>query len=297
MKIILVATGAKGRNVVFVDNALNVYPLEEAVRLAKAGKLENVYVVQKGSGVYLRTSRNVPRKNQLEHVAVSAQQLHIATSGLRHAPSIPPALTRYLELYERSLEEKGGPFIASGGRLRILTQAVKEKLTTHRDSIFDAARRFDVDPHLLGAILIDEIAQFTPFEDVLAELAVFFVGRNASAGIAQVKVETARGLIQNGYYNPNPSDPKLSPQRIKNASRAHLYRYIKEPKHSIFFASARMRALTDEWKKFVDLSYRPEIIATLYHLPYKPPHRNPEANPRGLQISSEFYQFAKAWLR
>ena len=65
----------------------------------------------------------------------------------------------------------------------------------------------------------------------------------------------------------------------------------------MFFAAARMSALTDEWKKFIDLSARPEIIATLYHLPYKNPHGTPEANARGLQITEEFYQLAKEWFK
>lgn len=63
------------------------------------------------------------------------------------------------------------------------------------------------------------------------------------------------------------------------------------------FAVARMRALIDEWRRFVDLSQRPEIIATLYHLPYKKPHADPRPNDRGLQIVKEFYPLAKNWIQ
>ena len=58
-----------------------------------------------------------------------------------------------------------------------------------------------------------------------------------------------------------------------------------------------MRELTDKWKKFVDLGERPEIVATLYSRKERQPQGNPQPNERGLQISDEFYQLAKEWLR
>jgi hypothetical protein len=110
-------------------------------------------------------------------------------------------------------------------------------------------------------------------------------------------METARNLIKKGIYNPNPSDTRLSPTNIKKTSRAHLYQYVKKPKHSIFFAAARMRALVDEWLPFVDISKKPEIVAALYSLKYRRPHARPQPNDRGLQIASEFYTLAEEWLR
>ena len=299
MKIILVVTGEKGKNVVFISDALRIFSFEEAVRLAKQGRLKGIHPASRKGTVYLRSSRNVPKKKQLEQISVSPKKLLDVASGLKNAPSISPALVRYLQMYETSLKEKGGPFISIDGSPRILTQAVKEELEPHGKRIFDAAKQFTVDPYLLGAIIMDEVARFTPFEDIGEALAAFFVGYNASGGIAQVKVETARGLIQGGYYNPLPSDPKLSSHNIKKASRSHLYAYVKQPKHSISFAAARMRELIDRWSVAVDISKQPEIIATLYHLKDqdKPPHPNPKANERGLQISNEFYQYAKKWLK
>ena len=297
MKIILVATGAKGKNVVFVSDTFQSYSLEEAVKLVKEGKFENVYVVKGKSGTYLRTSRNVPKKERLEQLAVSSRQLFAAASGLRSAPSTPPTLNRYLQLYEASLREKGGPFITPvDGWVRILTQEAKEKLQPHRQFIFEAAGKFKVDPYLLAAIIIDEIARFAPWEPITDPLFGYFLGITASAGIAQVKIDTARGLIKSGYYNPNPDDPELSSQKIGKTSRRHLYEYVKKPRHSIFFAAARMRGLIDTWKKFADLSATPEIVATLYSL-YKDPHADPKPNERGLQIAGEFYEFAKDWLQ
>ena len=296
MKIIFVATGAKGKNVVFVSDTLQSYSLGEAVRLTKEGEFGNVYVVNGRGGEYLRTSRSAPKKEQLEQLAVSSRQLFTFAQDTRYAVSTP-AIARYLQLYQHTLEKGGGPLIVINGNATITKQDAKDKLQPHKKVIFDAAEKFNVDPYLLSAIIIDEIARFGPFEDITDPLAGYFIGINTSAGIAQVKTETARELIQDGYYNPNPDDPKLAPSKIKKTFRMDLYEYIKQPKHSIFFATARMRELIDKWKKFIDLSARPEIIATLYHLPYKNPHGAPEANARGLQITEEFYQLAKEWLK
>lgn len=135
MKIILVTTGAKGRNVVFVSDTLEVYPLEEAVRLARAEKFENVYAVKKGSGVYLRTSRTVPKKERLEQLAVSSRQLFAYAHDTRFAVSTP-ALARYLQLYEHTLQKDGGPFIIIKGKVKITKAAAKMR------SVIDGWKKF-----------------------------------------------------------------------------------------------------------------------------------------------------------
>ncbi len=296
MKIILVATGANGRNVVFVSDTLQSYSLEEATKLAKSGQFANVYVVKGNNGDYLRTSRSVPKKEQLEQISVSSHQLFAYAQDTRSAFSTP-AFDRYLQLYQHTLENDGRPLIVTfDGKGRITKDAAKEKLRLHQEIIFDAAKKFKIDPYLLGAIIIDEIARFGLIEGIMDPLLGYFIGLNASAGVAQIKIDTARGLMQTGYYNPNSNDQKLLPDKVGKTPRAYLYQYIKEPKHSIFFAAARMRSLIDEWKKYANLNERPEIIATLYSM-YKSPHTHPEANERGTQIAEEFYQIAKMWLQ
>lgn len=298
MKIILVVTGAKGKNVVFVDDELKAHSLEEAIQLAKAGKLENVYAVQKVGGVYLRSSRNVPKKVQLEQLSISSHQLFKfaddAGVALSHL-----AFSRYLQLQERTqVRRENLPFIAIDGIAKISKRKVRATLKAQEGLILGAAKQFAVDRYLVGAILIDEIARFAPIEDMLEKLAVFYIGKNVSAGIAQVKMETARSLIQDGYYDPDPTDPKLSRNKVKAASRGELYEYVRQPKHSIFFAAAHVRSLIDHWKKFVDLNKRPEIIATLYSIGRgKPPHSNPQPSKRGVQIAGEFYRLAQKWIR
>lgn len=295
MKIVLVATNAQGKNLVFVSDALQAYSLQEAIRLAKKGELENIYQVHRGTGVYLRTKFGVPKAEHLEALAVSSHQLFASLDDINYAVTTP-ALGRYLRLYKGAVVQDQ-PYIRIAKRPDVVKKFVKVKLQPHRDLIFAVAKKFSIDPCLLGAIIIDEIVRLIPFEEIADKLLVSFVGANTSAGIAQVKMDTARGLISAGYYNPNPHDSKLSPKNIGKTSRAHLYQYVKGPKHSIAFAAAKMRALADEWKEFADLGKTPEIIATLYHLSHRNPRAYPDPDDRGLQIVEEFYPLAKEWLR
>jgi len=295
MKIILVATNSQGKNLVFVTDTLQACSLQEALQLAKEKKLENVYPVQGSTGAYLRTNRGAIKKEQLDRISISSYQLFSLPDNLNYAVSTP-AFDDYWLLYQHSLKKGEGPFIVIDGHALITKERAKGKLQPHGNLVFVAAKRFDVDPYLLGAIIVDEIARMAPFEEIRDVLTGQFIGINTSAGIAQVKTDTARGLIQSGYYNPNPDDPQLSKEKIGKTSRSHLYTYVVQPKHSIFFAAARMRALIDEWQKFIDISKKPKIIATLYSKKHVDPHPNPKANDRGLQIANEFYKLAQEYL-
>ena len=77
----------------------------------------------------------------------------------------------------------------------------------------------------------------------------------------------------------------------------HLFNYLIQPKYNIFFASAFIRSLINEWSKKIDLTKRPEIIATLYHRGYVASHSDPGPDERGNQIAEEFHTLAKRWIQ
>jgi len=295
MKIILVTTDTRRKNLVFVSEELKSFSLEEAIDLAQDGKIEGVCAVNRSAGTYLRTKPSVPKSEEFETLSITGRNLLSYAQDARHAVSTP-ALSRYVELYLASLKE-GKLFIKPVGRPKVLTAAVKEKFTPHRSYIFAAAKKFDIDPKLLGAIIIDEIARLAPFEEIINALEAHIVGLNVSIGIAQVKIDTAHDLIKKGVYHPNPDDMKLPFKRLTNASRAYLYVYLIQPKHNIFFAAGFIRFVIDFWKVEINLAKRPEIIATLYHQGYGKPHPKPESDERGEQITKEFYRLSKRWLR
>jgi hypothetical protein len=189
------------------------------------------------------------------------------------------------------------PFIIPVGQKKVIIADIKSKFIPHISLIITVAKEFDVDRYLLGAILIDEIARMHPFEPIIDLLGVKIIGINVSVGVAQVKLETANSLIKMGLYNPNPDDKELPFSRaLSNKNREYLYQYVIRPKHNIRFAAAYIRDLINVWTKKIDLSKRPEIVATLYAMGYGVPKINPQSNKRGDQIATEFYALAKKWL-
>ena len=288
MKIILVVTDSRKKNLIFVTNKFQTLSLDEAINLAKDNKIEGVHVVGRSSSTYLRTDKRVPKSWELESLSIPG---YLLTSS----PINIPAVNDFLKLYHESLRKDMNLLRLENGQLAPVEQ-VKVKLASHRNSIFDAAKKFDIDPYLIGSILIDEIARFIPYENIYEKLKGDVVGFNASVGVGQVKIDTAYGLIKAGYYNPNPNDSKLSFKRLNQGTRRYLYNYLTDPKHNIFFVAAKIRQLIDEWQKFIDLKKKPEIIATLYSRSYKAPHSDPKPNDRGLQIVEEFYILANEYL-
>lgn len=293
-KIILVATDNQGKNLVFVDDLLQAYPLEKAIELAKGGKLDNVCIAKRSGVLYLRTKPNTPAQNRLDKISISSYRLFSSVDNIDNA-LLFPGFKNYWQKYQSALSKEGADYIIIDGHSRIDKEAVKTKLQPCKDLIFEAAKKFNIDPYILAAIIIDEIARFGPIENITDPLKVYFLGINASMGIAQVKIETARSLIKSDYYNPDPD--KLSPNNIDKISRQQLCPYVEQLKNNIYFTAAKIRSLIDEWKKSVDLNKRPEIIATLYRLNHKIPHSDPQPDSRGQQIAGEFYKLARKWLQ
>ncbi|OHB25370.1 MAG: hypothetical protein A2542_01710 [Parcubacteria group bacterium RIFOXYD2_FULL_52_8] len=295
MKIILAVADYKGKNVVFVSNEFQVLSLEEAARLVKSGVLEDVSLVRRGSSVYLRTKKKVPRERELNALSLTSSELTAFAQGLSHAKSTP-ALSRYLELYRTSLAGEHEFIKPIRNLFKVPVVLVREALVAHQAYISSAATHFKIDPFLLGAILIDEISATLPLEAIFENITAKGFGFNTSVGVAQVKIDTANDLIRKGLHNPNPKDTKLPFGRMNPSARLYLAPYVVQPKHNIFFAAGFMRFVTDFWRAKADLSIRPEIIATLYHQGYGKPHANPRPNERGEQIATEFYRLAEIWL-
>jgi len=295
MKIILAVTDLNGKNAGFVSDTAQILSLEEASRFIHSGALKGMCVVKSRYGNYVRATPNTDQKDNLDIISVSGRDLLFYANQTRHPVSTPP-ISAYLERYLASLKE-GKPFLTPVGQKKILVADIKDKFNPHILIITAAANEFKLDKCLIGAILIDELSRMHPFELLIDLLGAKMVGRNVSVGVMQVKIDTANQLIKKGFYCPNSADKKIPFKgTLSNKDRVHLYGYLIQSKHNIRFASARIRDLIDEWAKIADISEKPEIIATLYSLPYRKPHSKPEPNERGNQIATEFYAFAKKWL-
>ena len=297
MKIILVISDTQRRNLVFVTDTLKVYSLPEIIKTVKNRDIQSVHIVKTGAGSYLRTNPNTTSKDNLDFYAHSSYQLNNAIDNAAFVSG--PGLRQYWHAYSESLEKmrlKKDEFIWIEGKKRTTKEHVITILKKYRRIIHNAASHFDIKPYLLGAIMIDEIARMAPFEEIINATALFTLNWNASVGVAQVKLDTAKHVIQAGYYNPNPKDPRLSKKKAGKISRQHLYQYVSQPKHSIFFSAARIRQIIDYWSDDIDLSNRADIIGTLYSQGLGEPKEYPQSIPRGDQIQNEFYPLAKITL-
>lgn len=296
MKIILSIADSKGKNILFVSDVLQVYSLAEAVDLAKIKTFDNIYVVHRKNTDYLRANKKVP--NSLDKISISSNSFFSSINDISRILSLP-SLDGYWNYCQDLLikqEKTGEDIIRIDGFPRATKKYVKEKLLPFRQLIIDASQKFSIDQYLLGAVLIDEVVRLSIFENIRDKLLVNKLNYDISVGLGQVKIETARGLIEKGYYNPNPDDENLNKPKIIKTPRPYLYNYIVEPKHNIFFSAARIKYLIDRWKNQVGIDLSPDIIATLYSLD-REPHSNPQPNERGLQIASEFYKLAQEILQ
>ncbi|MBI2591286.1 MAG: DUF1402 family protein [Candidatus Brennerbacteria bacterium] len=296
MKLILTITDSDRKNLFFVTDNLSVISLFEALDQANKNNIENTYVVQRKTGSYLRTKPSVLKKDELESISISAPSLFSAI-GSTYNTDFPAIIRRYVDMCI-DIERDNIQYIKIKpvGSYAVSIKNIKEKLLSNKKHISDSANYFNIDPYLLSAILIDEIARLDFFENIIDTIGASLVGRNMSVGVAQIKLQTANDLIKKGIYNPNTKDKKLPFSKLDNEARRYLYQYVKDPKYNIFFAGAFVRYVIGFWSKYIDLSKYPEIIATLYHQGYGKPHVAPNPDDRGKQIANEFYQLSKQWL-
>lgn len=292
MKFILVVTDTKRKNSIFVSDQLQALSIAEVIENVRNGLFDNIYIVKRKSGSYVKTMPSVPKEEEFEMISLSSYKFFSILQNF-NISRLPLPIRMCVDEYTRSNTDK--KYIEPVGSYKASITRIKEKILKNKENIKNAAEYFSVDDNLLGAILIDEIARVVAFESVLDAIGGDLLGRNTSAGIAQVKLNTAHGIIRKDLYNPDKTNKKLL-QKLDVKVRKELYDYVKKPKHSIYFAAAIIRSFIDDWKSEIELSDRLEILATLYHLPYKKPHSNPKSNERGNQIADEFYKHASKWL-
>jgi len=293
MKILFVITNTKRKSIAFITDTFDTFSINEAIKAVENRLFESMYLVSGTVGTYIRSNPDANTKNNIDTLSITGPQLIKIAQGI-----IMPTLViqTYVIRYLASIANTKS-FIEPVGSFRIPTEVVRRVFESHSNTIKKAAQKFKIDQHILGAILIDEIARLFPFEPIIEKIGADIVGANTSVGVAQMKIETANDLIKKELYNPRPSDKKIPfSGNLSNADRRHLYQYVVQPKHSIRFAAAFIRYVIDFWSPYIDLAHRPEIIGTLYHQGYGKPHAHPKSNARGNQIAEEFYPLAKKWL-
>jgi hypothetical protein len=193
MQIVLVVTDSRGKNIVFTTDMLKSHSIDEAVKLVMQGKIGSAHVVRTGPGSYVRADPNGLEKDNIDHLSISSYKLFASLDDSTLINSVP-GLKKYWGHYREFLEESAErieSIITIDGIPRTTEDRVIAKLKPYRELMNEAAQRFGIDPNILGAIIIDEIARMLPLEDVFEEVLLYVLNWNSSVGIAQVKLETA----------------------------------------------------------------------------------------------------------
>jgi len=291
MKIILVISDKTGKNILFILDNLQALSLKEAINMMVRGDISGVHVVGKGGGKYLRSNPNTTKADNLDSIAIPLASL--TQIGMLEKSSVFNKYCKRKEQVLKELEKKGEKLIYINGKPKETEKMVVEYLSEYKEIIRSAANDLKVDKYLLGAILIDEYLRLDRVDEWRDKLAK--LGFDTSVGIAQVKISTARDLIQRGFYPADPSDKSIAPQKINQVSMGYLYDYVNDPRHSVYFAAAKINQIKKDFALTYDMR-KLDIIADLYSRGSLK-KGEVKASPRGKQIATEFIRIAKRVLK
>lgn len=141
--------------------------------------------------------------------------------------------------------------------------------------IRNAAQRYpDVTPEIVSAMIFGEQGKNYDWKDKIVDTpAALLAGMNTSVGIGQVRIDTARGLIKEGYV-------KNLPPGIEN-DQWKLTAFLNNPGINTQFVAAMAQSIIDRWKGvYPEIKNDIPMIATNYSGWYTP-RKNPQNNPFG----------------
>lgn len=271
-RIILVIVDSRGVSRAFVTDDFKHLLLDEAIHLVRKGVLIGVQVVEAKNRTYLRSNANSSLKDNLDDLSVPAGSFSKKVKD----PNGDERVSFYVTTYGKFLELKfdRDELIFLGGIARILKKDVIARLRPLAIGIKSAAKKYDVDTSLLAAILIDELARMGPDDllDVLGKLGV----SDTTVGLAQVKMSTARDLINKKHYSADP-----------NISQRKLYNLLTDDLVSVQFAASYLSFIKKyRIKKKVGVSAAE--LATCYSEGLLA-----QTSQRGKQIDNKLREFAK----
>lgn len=179
---------------------------------------------------------------------------------------------------------------------------VLEELSYKSEIIKTSAERLDIDPRLLVSIIYAEkrvnVTLVDSFEDVYA-----YLGHNSSIGLAQIRVNTAKWIIDTA--KDTSSDYFIERQYHRwlpnYKSDGEVIRLLKQDSTNCILAAFHIRQIMRRWERAgFDISSRPEIITTIYTYGLVNrdtgeeiiPHRKPKSNFLG-EVAKKFYDSNK----
>lgn len=164
----------------------------------------------------------------------------------------------------------------------------EEIIKNYSSIIKQAAKEFEVDPAMVGAVIYQEQSANVNFIDTLTDYVGGLLFLNTSIGAGQVRVRTAE-LLESKYPVLKISCDGNSVLNC-NVLRVEC---LKDPFLNIRYVAAKIKFSKENWGKAgFDIHEKPEILGTLYNIeeiddPIKP-HSNPEPNEFGASVGKNF---------
>lgn len=153
-------------------------------------------------------------------------------------------------------------FVFGGQEEEVAQKALSEKAHI----IHDAARKVEIDARLLACIIYTELRlnvnQLDSYERVFASL-----GYNTSIGLAQIRIETARWIVDNvtDSLSLYSLDPRYHFWLPTYETRADIIALLENDSTNCLLAAFHLKQIMTRWQEAgFDIGHRPDIMATLY---------------------------------
>jgi len=196
-------------------------------------------------------------------------------------------------------------------------------LIKDRETIRRAASDAGISPRILVSIVIAEQLRFftsdrESFKKFFEPLKILGNMSEFSLGVSGVKQDTAKIIEQNLKNKNSPyyigaeyeklldvhaieSSDRIDGNADQNGAYADSLRFLrltdsKDHYYSYLYTSLFARQIIEQWKREgYDLSYRPEILATLFNLGFDKsvPKSNPKMAGAEVTINGETYTFGR----
>jgi hypothetical protein len=186
-------------------------------------------------------------------------------------------------------------------------------LTKDRETIRRAAYDAGISPRMLVSVVIAEQLRFftsdrESFKKFFEPLKILGTMSEFSLGISGVKQDTAEVVEKNlkdsgsPYYIGSQYEHLLDlPPGEETNSGTSSVRFLrltdsKDHYYSYLYTALFAREIIEQWKKAgYDLSYRPEIVATLFNLGFgkSVPKENPQVAGAEVTVGGETYTFGR----
>jgi hypothetical protein len=174
-------------------------------------------------------------------------------------------------------------------------------LRENQDEIVRGASEFSQSPRVLASVVFAERSLNIRPAKTMTEVLLARCGYNASLGVAQVKVRTARWIETHLHELSSVRAPSSTVRRRLSRSRLReeLIQRLDQPSTNLLYAAAYLALISQVWGEVLDApdlrSVRVGIVATLYSVglerpdgSLRVPHADPAMNAFG-ETAQAFY--------